>query len=215
MTYSQPEGFLALPPSGSGRGVLVLHAWWGLNDTIKSFCTHLADSGLIAYAPDLYHGQLATTIPEAEGLSSKLDADEARTDIAKAVNFLSQRAAPGGHDLAVVGFSLGAYFALELSNTDPDHIRSVVVFYGTGHEDYSASRAEYLGHFAEEDDFEPVANVNNLEQLLRTAGRPVTIHLYPGTGHWFFEPDRPQAFNQSAASLAWDRTLAFLRRSSA
>jgi len=215
MDKNQPEGFLALPPSGSGRGVLVLHAWWGLNDTIKSFCTHLADSGFITFAPDLYHGQLATTIPEAEGLSSGLDADESRTDIAKAVDFLSQRVAPRGNNPAVIGFSLGAYFALELSNTDPDHIRSVVVFYGTGHEDYSASRAEYLGHFAEEDDFEPVANVNNLEQLLRAAGLPATFHLYPGTGHWFFEPDRPQAYNQAAASLAWDRTLAFLRRPSA
>jgi len=41
----------------------------------------------------------------------------------------------------------------------------------------------------------------------------VTFHTYSGTGHWFFEPDRPQAYNQAAASLAWDRTLAFLRRS--
>lgn len=212
MTYSQPEGFLALPPSGKGRGVLVLHAWWGLNETIRTFCTHLADSGFITFAPDLYHGQLATTIPEAERLSNTLDAEKARSDIAIAVNFLRERVAPHGSELAVIGFSLGAYFALELSNTDPDHIRSVVVFYGTGHEDYSDSMAEYLGHFAEADEFEPEANVGNLEELLRTAGRPVTFHQYPGTGHWFFEPDRPQAFNQAAASLAWDRTLAFLKR---
>ena len=46
------------------------------------------------------------------------------------------------------------------------------------------------------------------------AGRPVIFYRYSGTGHWFFEPDRSQAYNQAAASLAWDRTLAFLRRSS-
>lgn len=211
MNHSQPQGFLALPSSGKGRGVLVLHAWWGLNDTIKTFCTRLADSGFVAFAPDLYHGQLATTIPEAENLSNQLDAAQARTDIAQAVNFLSEKVAPGGSQLAVIGFSLGAYFALELSNTDPGHIRSVVVFYGTGHEDYGSSRAEYLGHFAAADEFEPEANVNNLEKLLNEAGRPVTFHQYPGTGHWFFEPDRTQAFNREAASLAWDRTLAFLK----
>ena len=129
MPHTQPQGFLALPPAGKGRGVLVLHAWWGLNETIKAFCTRLAGSGFIAFAPDLYHGKLATTIPQAEGLSNALDAAGARSDISEAVDFLSQRVAPGGQDLAVIGFSLGAFFALELSNTDPDHIRSVVVFY--------------------------------------------------------------------------------------
>jgi len=211
MTQLQPEGFLALPPAGKGRGVLVLHAWWGLNNTIKAFCTRLAESGFSAFAPDLYRGQLATTIPEAERLSNALEATEARKDITNAVDFLIQNATKGGRDLAVIGFSLGAYFALELSNSDPDHIHSVVVFYGTGYEEYDASRAEYLGHFAEADEFEPEANVNNLEALLRSAGRPVTFHRYPGTGHWFFEPDRTQAFNQAAASLAWKRTLAFLK----
>jgi carboxymethylenebutenolidase len=62
-------------------------------------------------------------------------------------------------------------------------------------------------------EFESQSNVDSLEAALRHAGRPVTFYRYPGTGHWFFEPDRPPAFNQAAASLAWDRTLAFLRRS--
>lgn len=39
------------------------------------------------------------------------------------------------------------------------------------------------------------------------------LNRYPGTGHWFYEPDRPQAYNPPAASLAWDRTLDFLKRS--
>ena len=114
----------------------------------------------------------------------------------------------------MIGFSLGAFFALELSVTDPEHIRSVVVFYGTRPGDYESSRAAYLGHFAETDEFEPQAEVDDLEEALRGAGRPVSFYRYPGTGHWFFEPDRVEAFNPEAASLAWERTLAFLRRSS-
>lgn len=214
MAQSQLQGFLATPPSGNGRGVLVLHPWWGLNDTIRTFCTQLSEAGFTAFAVDLYHGKLATTIQQAESLSNALDGKEARADIAEAVAFLSERAAPGGPGLAVIGFSLGAYFALELSAADPDHIRSVVVFYGTRPGDYTASKAEYLGHFAETDEFESEADVNNLEESLRAAGRKVTFHRYPGTGHWFFEPDRAQAYNPAAASLAKDRTLAFLTRSS-
>ncbi len=211
MKNQQPQGFLAVPATGSGRGVLVLHPWWGLNNTMKMFCNQLSEAGFIAFAPDLYHGKLATAIQEAEKLSNALDAKEARADIADAVDFLSEHAAQGDQGLAVIGFSLGAYFALELSATASDHIHAVVVFYGTGPDDYTTSRAEYLGHFAEADEYEPEQNINHLEASLRAAGRPVTFLRYPSTGHWFFEPDRPEAYNQAAAAQAWERTLTFLK----
>ena len=216
MTPTQPDGYLALPPAGKGPGVLVLHAWWGLNDTIKAFCRRLAGSGFVAFAPDLYHGKIADTIPGAEALGKALDADhlQAKAEIAAAAAFLDQPAAQAGRGLAVIGFSLGAYYALDLSVAAPEHIQSAVIFYGTGVDDFSSSRAAYLGHFAENDEYEPKANVDGLEEALKRADRPATIYRYSGTGHWFFEPDRTQAYNQAAASLAWDRTLAFLRRPS-
>jgi carboxymethylenebutenolidase len=216
MTHSQPQGFLAVPPTGTGPGVLVLHAWWGLNDTIKAFCMRLAESGFVAFAPDLYHGKVADNIADAETLGKALDTNHlrARAEIADATLFLNDRAGQAERGLAVIGFSLGAYYALDLAAADPEHIHSVVLFYGTGPADFSKSRADYLGHFAENDEFEPQSNVDELEESIRRAGRPVTFYRYSGTGHWFFEPDRPQAYNQTAASLAWDRTLAFLKRSS-
>jgi carboxymethylenebutenolidase len=110
----------------------------------------------------------------------------------------------------VIGFSLGAYYAMDLAAAHPEHIRSVVLFYGTGPADHSKSKAAYLGHFAENDEYEPPSNVDELEEALRRAGRPVTFYRYPEAGHWFFEADR-SAYNPAAASLAWERTLAFLR----
>ncbi len=219
MTDPQPQGFLAVPPTGKGPGVLVLHAWWGLNDTMKAFCTRLAEAGFVAFAPDLYHGKVADTIADAETLGKALDTNhlQAKADIADATMFLNERVGQADRGLAVIGFSMGAYYALDLAAADPEHIRSVVLFYGTDGTvggDYSNSRAAYLGHFAENDQFEPKSNVDKLEETLKRAGRPVTFYRYSGTGHWFFEPDRSQAYNQAAASLAWDRTLAFLKRSS-
>jgi carboxymethylenebutenolidase len=216
MTHSQPQGFLAEPPTGKGPGVLVLHAWWGLNDTMKAFCTQLAESGFVAFAPDLYHGKVADNIADAETLGKALDANhvQAKVEIADATKFLNERVGQVDGGLAVIGFSLGAYYALDLAAADPEHIGSVVIFYGTGDGDYNNSRADYLGHFADEDEFEPRSNVDNLEESLKRAGRPVTFHRYSGTGHWFFESDRSDAYNQAAASLAWDRTLAFLGRPS-
>jgi carboxymethylenebutenolidase len=213
MTHPQPQGYLAVPPAGKGPGVLVLHAWWGLNDTIKAFCTRLAGSGFTAFAPDLYHGKVADTIPAAEALGKALDASylQAKAEVMEAALFLNEFTGQAGAGLAVIGFSLGAYYALDLAAAAPEHIRSVVLFYGTGGGDWTGSKADYLGHFAENDRFEPPSNVAELEAALRGAGRPVTFYRYPGAGHWFFEPDRAQAYNPAAASLAWERTLAFLR----
>lgn len=194
-------------------GVLVLHPWWGLNETVKNVCTRLAEAGFCAFAPDLYHGRLATTIPEAESLSSELDGEQAMKDVVAGVDFLSQHCAGAEQELAVIGFSLGAYFALQLSTTDPRRIQAVVLFYGTGPGDFSASRAAYLGHFAADDPYEAEEYVNGLEEAIRAAGRPVTFYRYPGTGHWFFESDRMEAYNPEAAALAWERTLAFLKQS--
>lgn len=216
MSQPQPQGFLAVPPTGKGRGVLVLHAWWGLNNTIEAVCTRLAEAGFIAFAPDLYHGKVADTIPDAEALAGALDANhlQAKAEITDAVRFLAERTDITGDGLAVIGFSLGAYYALNLSTAAPEHIRSVVIFYGTGVDDFSNASASYLCHFAENDVYEPQENVDHLEKSLRDAGRPADFYIYPETGHWFSEPDRPDAYNAAAADLAWERTLAFLKNSS-
>ena len=216
MSPTQPDGYLAMPPTGKGPGVLVLHAWWGLNATTRAFCTRLAASGFVAFAPDLYHGKIADNIADAEALVKVLNTNQlqAEADIAAATTFLYERAGQGDGGLTVIGFSLGANYALDLAEHDPEHIRSVVLFYGTGGDDFSNSKAAYLGHFAENDDFEPQSSVDALEETLRRAGRPATFYTYAGTGHWFFESDVSQAYNPAAASLAWDRTLAFLKGSS-
>ncbi len=207
----QPQGFLAVPPAGTGRGVLVLHPWWGLNETMRAFCTQLAREGFVAFAPDLYHGKVAATIEDAMSLVKSLDNQQATADIAAAVGFLMGRASKGSNGIAVIGFSLGASYALDVSVSDSQHIRAVVIFYGTSPGDYDTSKSEYLGHFADQDEHESEADVTALEDALRAAGRPVTFYRYTGTGHWFFERDRRDAYNQQAANLAWERTLSFLR----
>jgi carboxymethylenebutenolidase len=213
MNNKPPDGYFALPAAESGPPVLVLHAWWGLNETIEQICGLLAEAGFVAFAPDLYQGKVADTIEGAEKLAQALDEELADASIKAATEFLSQYADPKSPGIAVIGFSLGAFFALKLSNTMPDNIRSVVVFYGTGPRDLSQSRASYLAHFAENDQFEPQSEVDALEETLQDAGRPFTFYQYSGTGHWFFEPDRAEAFHREAAILAWERTLEFLRTS--
>jgi carboxymethylenebutenolidase len=220
MSTTHNNGYLALPPSGSGDPVLMLHAWWGLNATFKGVCDRLAQEGFFAYAPDLHHGKIATTIPDAEALVTPIfgesgGLDRVRADIDAAMVFLRERAGQSEGGMSMIGFSMGAFFALDAAIRLPQQVRSVVAFYGTRPSDaadFANSKASFLGHYAETDDFEPAEEVDKLEAALKAAGRPVTFHHYPGTGHWFFEPDVVQAYDAAAAALAWERTLAFLKQ---
>jgi carboxymethylenebutenolidase len=213
MTEQTHDRYLAVPRSGKGAGVLVLHAWWGLNDFMRDFCDRLAQAGFVALAPDMFSGTILRTIAEAEQHVSQLDWEHAvPPEILSGVEELSKHPAVTGNGLAVVGFSFGGFWALWLAQRKPELIRSVTLFYGTngGGGDFQHSKAAYLGHFAENDPNEPITVVQELEKNLTGANRPATFYTYPGTGHWFFEKDRPDAYDAQAAQLAWERTLAFL-----
>jgi carboxymethylenebutenolidase len=212
------SAYLAVPEQSSGPGVLVLHAWWGLTDVFKRVCDRLAEAGFVALAPDLYHGKTTASVEEAEALVAALDQDveRVRGDIAGAVQVLRQHAAtpPAGDrgKLALVGFSLGGAYALDMSVKLAEEIAAVVSFYASySGLDYSGSKAAYLCHFAEDDPFEPAESRASMEQELQAAGRPVTVYTYPGTTHWFFEENRPE-YDAQAARLAWERTIQFLHQ---
>ena len=215
MNQERPPGYFVVPSSGNGSGILVLHAWWGLNKDVKDVCDKLVHSGFVAYAPDLYGGKIAHTEREAETAAGGIfeNIDQAKAVILEASAYLAKEVSMSNRALSVLGFSLGGYFALDLTNTHPELIRTAVVYYATGPTDFARSEASYLGHFAEFDVHEPQANVDSLERTLQDAGRPVTFYRYAGTKHWFAEPGRAEAYNADAATLAWKRTIDFLGHS--
>ncbi len=211
------NGYLALPESGKGSGVLLLHPWWGLTDFIKQVADRLAAEGFVVLAPDLYHnGATADTIAEAEQLVRQREGEITQIVAESAVQHLMSNPAVEGNVIGVVGFSFGAAWALLLAtHLQSENIGAVVVFYGNysdlDREDYAKAKAAFLGHFAESDSYEEPELARKYLEELHTAGREADFHFYPGTGHWFFEDNRPDAYNQEAAALAWERTIAFLK----
>jgi carboxymethylenebutenolidase len=212
------SAYLAKPSHGSGPGVLVLHAWWGLTEPFRRVCDRLAEAGFVALAPDLYHGKTTTSVEEAQALGEALDQDVERWrgDIAGAVQVLRQHTATHQANsrgkLALVGFSLGGAYALDMSVTLAEEIAAVVTFYDSYPGlDYRRAQAAYLCHCAEDDRFLPTEKVAQMQQELQAAGRPVTVYTYPGTHHWFFEENRPE-YDAEAARVAWERTIEFLHQ---
>ena len=203
-------GYEAVPAGGAqGPGVLVLHAWWGLNDFFRGLCDRLAEAGFVAVAPDLWGGTVATTSAEAQALLDQRDDAAMFQAVSDGLAYLESHPAVSGASLGAVGFSMGAAWAIEVASVRPQ-LRAVTIFYGTGEADFSATEAAFLGHFAEGDTWEPQEYVDQMQATMHAAGREATFHIYPAAGHWFFEADRPDAYNPEAAALAWERTLAFL-----
>jgi len=206
-----PDLYLALPPAGAGPGVLVLHAWWGLNAFFRGVCDRLAQEGFVVAAPDLFEGQTAATIAEAERLRGAPKREPIYKTLTRAAGQLAAHPAVRGPAIGVAGFSMGAHWAFWLAQQPELPVGAVAAFYGARAGDYVDSRAAFLGHFAEIDPYVSEAALKKLRKALAAAGRPVQFHVYPGTGHWFFESDRPEAYRAEAADLAWQRTVLFLR----
>src|SRR5882672_12583363 len=81
-------GYLAVTKSGQGPGVIVIQEWWGLVPHIKDIADRFAAEGYVALAPDLYHGETATSPDRAGKLMMSLRIDEAEKELGGAINYL-------------------------------------------------------------------------------------------------------------------------------
>ena len=204
------SGYLVLPEGyASGPGVLVLHAWWGLTPFFKQICDRLADEGFVALAPDLLGGRTTDDPETARTLLAETDMDAAVHLVRQSLFTLRSLPATPEAPMGVVGFSMGASWALWLASRVPDLVGATVVFYGSQNIDMAPAKSPFLGHFAETDELVDEDELTLLEAELRLLDKDVSFHRYPNTEHWFFESDHP-AYDPASADLAWRRTVDFL-----
>jgi carboxymethylenebutenolidase len=219
--YASPEGsgkmrgYLVQPANAPGKlpGILVVHENRGLNPHIEDIARRLALDGFIAFAPDALYPQGGYPGDEdkARELFAKIDQNKTRADFVAAANYLKGLPNCTGK-IGAVGFCWGGGMVNILATRLPD-LAAAAPFYGPqpGADDAAKIKAAMLIHYAGNDE-RINAGWPAFEAALKAAKVKYEAFTYPGTEHGFNNDTTPR-YNEAAAKLAWERTIAFFNRS--
>jgi carboxymethylenebutenolidase len=194
-------------------GLIVVHEWWGLNDGVRAMADRLAAEGYIVLAVDLFGGKTAEFPPDARELmlAALQKPQLAEDNLRQAYEFI--RDTGGAPRIGSLGWCFGGAWALNAALMFPDDLDAAVIYYGqvpADEERLAPLNVPILGLFAENDRGIPVASVRSFEQALENLGKDYEIEIYPNVGHAFANPSGAN-YDAEAASLAWKRTVEFLR----
>ena len=208
------NAYLAPAQPSPGPPILLLHAWWGLNQTMRDLGDRLAADGFTVMAPDLFDGAVNTTIEDADAFTTAierggdglggLNPDRITRQVEATLDHLLAHPDVRGDRAGIVALSFGGWYGSQVASGRSD-VAAFVSIYSDVYQ--GPGGAAYLGHFAENDQFVESPEAAGIEEPL---GEGSAAHVYPGTKHWFMEPDRPE-FDPDAAELAYRRTVEFLR----
>jgi carboxymethylenebutenolidase len=200
---SRPKG----PPHG---GLLVVHEWWGLNDSVKSEADRWAAQGYLVLAVDLFGGTVTTDAEEAQKLFSALD-EKAATEVEVAgVDWLT-RAVPG-KKVATLGWSMGGGQSLNASLSSPGKVAGTVMYYGLPVTDANVLKklqGPVLGIWAKRDGWITPEKVAAFDLALSDAGIKHEFRSYDAD-HAFANPTGGR-YNAAAAQDANEATRRFLK----
>lgn len=216
VAYQSPEGhgtvkgLMAWPANASGQlpAVLVVHENRGLNPYIEDVVRRLAKAGYLALGPDglTSLGGYPGTDDEGRTMQASLDPAKLMEDFFAGFEFLRDHKQSTGK-VGVTGFCYGGGVCHALAVAYPD-LAAAAPFYGrqAKPEEVPAIKAPLLIHFAENDE-RVNATWPECEAALKANGKTYEAHFYPGTSHGFHNDTTPR-YDEAAAKLAWDRTLA-------
>lgn len=209
------SGYLGRP-SGDGPWptVIVIHEWYGLTNHIESIVDRLAGLHYFAFAPDLYHGEMA--IPgdseKAHTLVQKYG-PTAVEDSKAAFDALKTHPDSSGK-IASLGFCFGGRMSLALGINRP--LDAVCTFYGGGmqqlFDQLGNLKAPVLGLYGDKDQSVPVGTIEEFDKLLDKVGVDHEVIIYPNSGHAFFRDNDPNTYKPEAAKDAWERVQKFLAK---
>lgn len=212
-------GYLAEAEKPLGA-IVVIQEWWGLNDQIRGVAGRLASAGFTALVPDLYRGKRTVEEEEAHHLMTGLDfGDAASQDVRGAVNHLKGLKLGSGK-VAVTGYCMGGALTLLAAQQSPE-VDAAVVWYGMPPlqaVDAARLKLPVQAHWATQDEFFAIDQVDALEAKLKEAGVAYEGHRYLAR-HAFANEEAQGSgriaktqYDAAWAQQAWDRALRFLGR---
>ena len=204
-------GYLATPKAGEkAPNLVVIQEWWGLNSQIKATADRFAAAGYRALVPDLYRGRVTSEPDEANHLMTGLDWGGATDqDVRGALQYLKGN----GRKAAVLGFCMGGAITV-IAGVKVKETDAVVCFYGippAQAADPRKMRVPFQGHFANKDDWCTPAAVDALAGQLKASGATHELFRYEAQ-HAFFNQERKDVYDATAAKQSWERALAFLKQ---
>ena len=211
------SGYLARPAEGGLiPGIIVIQEWWGLNDHIKDITERAAREGVVALAVDLYDGRVTKSPAEAQGMLMGLDKQETVDKLSAAVSALNAHPMVATHQIGVIGFCMGGFYALMLASKNKD-IRAAAPFYGHVPPDavLEGLRAPTLYVYPGKDQHIAAEEVDRLESHLKKTGNPGAVLRYPDADHAFVNDTRKEVYKADDAKDAWAHAFAFLKRHTA
>ena len=216
-------------PDGGGKSpaVIVIQEIFGVNNDVRSIADRLANEGYFAAAPEMFHRSGKgmdvpfTEMERAFGERGKLSNDDITADVQATIAYLRSNPDVDADNIGIVGFCFGGMVSY-LGST-MDGIRAAAVYYGGGilprpdapadafrllDATADAVQAPIIGFWGTEDGGIPVANVEEIERVLKEKGKSIENHVYEGAGHGFFCTERG-SYNEAASNDSWPKALAF------
>jgi carboxymethylenebutenolidase len=223
------EAYVAVPTDVDQHGsIVVIHHLPGYDETTKEIARRFAANGYAAVMPNLYHREAPGADPDDAAAIARANGgipdEQVVGDVEGAMNYLKALPTANGK-VASIGFCSGGrqsflvgcrlplegvidcYGAFVVGTPPAEFPLRVTPIVGEA----AGLRGEVLGLFGAEDQFPTPAQVDELAEALRAAGKTFTFRTYQNAGHAFFSSDRP-SYRVEAANEGWREIFTFLSR---
>jgi carboxymethylenebutenolidase len=207
------RGFFARPKRGKKfPAVIVIHENKGLVPHIQDVTRRMAKEGFLALAPDALSplGGTPVDITNVGEMFKQLNSEQTTKNFVAAVKYLKTHPLSTGK-VGCTGFCWGGAMTNQVAVNSPD-LDAAVPYYGRQPvaDDVVKIKAPIMAHYAG-NDAGINAGIPAFEEALKKYNKEYRIFIYEGAGHAFNNDSNPERYNEQAAKLAWERTIAFFR----